>query len=299
MRGLLVWLVVPLALVGCGGTEAAPTASPVRTTASPTPTSTTTTAAATTARAPQVDFVAAAEAICTRMQRNATALTGRSGNTKPTDDEMAEVVDEWRAGFDELDALDPPQDRRRDFERMLVHYRDMARAFDELIEAEDESVLAAVAASVVLGQRGSRAARDAGLDACAFFQEIKQPPPDPQDLYEATRDLVPKSARILRDAELDCVALDACRIEYELNRSIDARMRQSRALLRARGWRNIRSGKMPTGGSWIMANRNDYAVTVEFVGEKLPEHCGGHVTYGCSDGVWVHRVEVPDVLTGG
>jgi hypothetical protein len=60
----------------------------------------------------------------------------------------------------------------------------------------------------------------------------------------------------------------------------------------------IRSGRTPTGGHWVLANRNDYAATIEFVGAELPKHCGGRVTYGCSDNVWVHRVEVPQVLTG-
>jgi hypothetical protein len=287
MRGLIVALVaVLLAVAGCGGTEASAPAPTVRTNAdqpSPEP-------------APKVEFVPAAEAICKRMQRDAEAV---GAETESSDERLANLVDDWRSGVDELDRLEPPQQQKQQFEQMLVHYRNMSRAFDEMVEAEDETVLAAVAGGVVEGQRGSRAARKAGLDACAFFPEIEQPPADRQPLYDATRDLVPAHARVLRVDKLECDTSDSCRVEYELDRSIAARLRDARALLRAHGWKNIRSGQMPTGGWWIMANRNDYAATLEFVGDELPAHCGGRVKYGCSDGVWVHRFEVPEVLTGG
>ena len=281
--------------VGCGGNEAS---APPRVLDSPA--APTVTEEATTTTAPKAEparrFVAAANATCKRMQQDAESV-GAGG--EPSVEEFRELVDKWLHAIDELDALVPPQDREQQFERMLAHYRNMARAFDAMAEAEDESVLAAVAAVAVEGQRGSRAARKAGLPACAFAPEIKQPAPDSQDLYEATRDLVPAKARILRDAALDCVALDMCWIDYRLKRSVDARMREARALLRRHGWKSISSGRTPTGGWWLMANRNDCEATLEFVGAKVPEHCGGRVTYGCSDNVSVKRVEVPDVLTGG
>jgi hypothetical protein len=302
MRELLVVSVaVALVVAGCGGNEA-PTAEPAaaKTTAAPeatATTSTTTTAAAAVASSATVDFVAAANKICNGMQRDAEGL--ESNVAAPSDEQLATLVDSWRSGVKRLDALEPQRERKRQFLRMLAHYRNMLRALELMLEAKDETVLAAVAGVAVEGQRGSRAARKAGVRACAFFPEITQPAPDPQDLYEATRDLIPAKARILRDAELDCVALDMCVVDYELDTSVDARIRAARALLRAHHWQNVRSGRTPTGGWWLMANRNDYAATLEFVGETVPEHCGGRVTYGCSDSVSVRRVEVPDVLTGG
>jgi hypothetical protein len=287
MRGLIVALVaLPLAVAGCGDAEASAPSPTVRTNgdqASPEP-------------APKVEFVAAAEAICTRMQRDAKAV---GAETESPDERMAKLVDDWRSGVDELDGLEAPRERKRQFEQMLVHYRNMTRAFEGMIEAEDETVLAAVAGGVVEGQRGSRAARKAGLRACAFFPEIKQPPADRQPLYEATRELVPAQARIVRGDERGCDKSDSCRIEYELDKGVAARSSAARGLLRAHGWTNIRSGRTPTGAPWLMANRNDYVATLEFVGDKLPDHCGGRVTWGCSDAVWVYRFEVPDVLTGG
>lgn len=294
MRGLIFALVaMQLAVAGCGGAQ---TSEPTPTVSAPTPTVSTNPDHASEEPAPKLEFVAAAQAICTRMQRDAEAVGAEAGSS---DERMAKLVDDWRSGLDELDGLEAPRERKRQFEQMLAHYRNLTRALEGMIEAEDETVLAAVAGGVVEGQRGSRAARKAGLDACAFFPEIKQPPADRQPLYAATRDLVPAHARVLRVDELACDTSDSCRIEHELDRSIAARLRDARALLRAHGWKNVRSGEMPTGGRWIMANRNDYAATLEFVGDELPAHCGGRVTYGCSDGVWVHRVEVPDVLTGG
>lgn len=294
MRGLVVALLVLVFFaVGCGTNGTSAPSPTVRTATAPkseTPAQTKPTVAA------AATFSASAEAICRRMQREATLL---DPNEKPSDEQVAELVDSWRSGLKQLDALDAPRDRKRKFASMLAHYRNMVRAIDAMLKAKDETVLAAAAGSVVEGQRGSRAAREAGLDACAFFPEIEQPPADPQRLYDATRDLVPADARVIRDGELECDTSDSCRIEYELDRSTAARMRETRALLRAHDWKNIRSGRTPTGGSWLMANRNDYVATLEFVGDKPPAHCGGRVTFGCSDAVWVYRVEVPEVLTGG
>lgn len=290
MRGPLVALMLASLLAGCGGDESAVPRQTSVTTAG----TATTDPTETTAR-PSSSFVSQAEAICRQMQRDAAPLS----SAKPTDERIAELVVSWRSSVKRLRALEPPQERRRQFEQMLAHYRNLIRAIDAMTKAEDETVLAAVAALAVEGQRGSRAARKAGLDDCALFPEIRQPPPDPQNLYDATRDLVPAGARITRDGGLDCDTSDSCLIEFELGGSVAAQVRQARAVLRAHGWKSIRSGRTPTGSRWVMANRNDYAATLEFVGEKRPEHCGGPVTYGCRDNVWVHRVEVPEVLTGG
>lgn len=275
-RLLLAFLAVPVAVGACGGNDAS-APRPASPPASP-------------------SYAPAAEKICESMQRDTAGL---SGGTTPTDEEFARLLRRWRAGFDKLDALEPPSDQKADVDRMLVSYRNMARAFDELILAEDESVLAGAAGVAVFGHRGSRAARDAGLDACAFFPELKQPPADGQPTYEATRELLPEGARILRDDDVDCNAERSCRFEYRVAGGITARADEARAALRAHGWTDLRSGRSPNGVSWVMANRNDYLATFELVGDVPAPHCTGEITWGCVDSVWVHRLEIPEVLTGG
>jgi hypothetical protein len=267
---------LPLGFAACGGDDAG--------------------APGSTAAATPPTFLAAAEAICESMGQDAA---GFSGGSTPTDEELTRLLRRWRSAFDRLDALEPPSDREADVQRMLVAYRNMTRAFELMVDAEDESVLAAVAGAAVFGQRGSRAAREAGLDACALFPEIEQPAADGQPMYQATKELVPHGARILLGDEVECSAKRSCRFEYRIAGKLPARLSEARAKLRARGWTSIRSGRSPNGVSWVMANRNDYVATVELVGDVAPAHCTGEITWGCVDSVWVHKFEVPEILTGG
>jgi hypothetical protein len=280
----LLWVLVafPLAAAACGGND---DAAPARTNSS-----TSRPAASSTA------FVEAAEAICKSMEQDAASL---SGGATPTDEDFKRLLSRWRVGFDRLDALEPPPEREADVERMLAGYRSMAQALDAMVVSEDESVIAAAVGAAVHGQRGTRAARDAGLDACALLPEIKQPPVDRQPAYEATRELLPAGAKILRDDDADCSTKGSCQFEYRTAGSLAARTRESRAALLAHDWTNIRGGRSANGTSWLMANRNDYVATVEFVGDIAPAHCNGATTWGCTDSVWVHKVDIPDILTGG
>jgi hypothetical protein len=281
----LVWVLValPLAAAACGGND---TAAPAHTSSSSLPPA-----------ASSTGFVAAAEAICNGMEQDAASL---SGGAAPTDEEFKRLLSRWRSGFDRLDALEPPPEREAEVERMLAGYRNMAKAFDAAVLSEDESVLAAFVAAAVYGQRGTRAARAAGLDACALFPEIKQPPADKQPTYEATRQLLPAGAQILGDDDEECSTQGSCTFEYRTAGSLAARARESRAKLLAHDWTDVRSGSSANGTSWLMANRNDYVATFELVGDVAPAHCKGAATsWGCTDSIWVHRVEVPDILTGG
>ena len=79
---------------------------------------------------------------------------------------------------------------------MVKHYRQMVAALAAMQAADDESVLAYVAAVAVEGTRGSRWARRAGLIACALFPEITQPPKDAEAPFDATRALVPSRAHV-------------------------------------------------------------------------------------------------------
>ena len=280
----LLWVLValPVAAAACGGNDAA---APVHTDSAASP-----------AAISSTGFVSAAEAICKSMEQDAATL---SGGATPTDEDFKLLLTRWRAGFDRLDALEPPPEREADVEKMLAGYRSMAKAFDAMVLSEDESVLAAAVAAAVYGQRGTRAARDASLDACALFPEIKQPPADSQPTYEATRELLPAGAQILRDDDADCSTRGSCVFEFRTAGSLAARTRESRAKLLAHDWTNVRSGRSANGTSWLMANRNDYVATVELVGDVAPAHCNGTTTWGCTDSVWVHKVDVPDILTGG
>ena len=180
---------------------------------------------------------------------------------------------------------------------MLVNYRHLADAMEALVEADDESVLVAAAGVAVFGQRGSRAARAAGLDRCAIAPPIEQPPRDPEHMYSAALALVPAGATITRD-DPGCEE-HGCKIEFELAGGIGARVAAARRALEAAGWTNVRSGRSAPATHWLMANRNDYQATIELVARPLPPHCGRTVKWGCVDSVWVLRVEVPEVLTGG
>jgi hypothetical protein len=286
--GAAAVLVCLLAVAACGGEEAAAPTRPAETTS--------TSVRASTVAAPS-DFVDDATAICTDLEQSGT---GFSRSDKPSDEEVLALIRGWRADFDRLAALDPPADVRPHFERMLLNYRRLADSMQALVEVEDETALAAVAGIALFGQRGSHAARTAGLDRCALAAPIEQPPPDAQPMYEAARELVPAGARITRDDLPTCGDDEgSCSVEFELEGDVVSGIAAARGLLTSHGWTNIRAGRSAPATRWLMANRNDYAVTVELVGRPLPSHCGRSVTFGCVDSVWIHRVEVPDVLTGG
>src|SRR5215210_2866975 len=135
----------------------------------------------------QLPFTKHASTICAGMQDGAGVVTG---GRKPTDAEFRRLLARWRAGFDRLARLDPPRSQAKQFRRMLSHYRTMTAALAAAQASDDESVLGDIAAAVVEGTRGSRAARRAGVARCAFFAEIKQPPRDPEPALAATRALV-------------------------------------------------------------------------------------------------------------
>jgi hypothetical protein len=291
MRGLVdrgdvkslavVFATLPLALAACGATTTAPQTAPrehVAAVSRPT-------------------FGQNAAAICAEMQRGASVVrTGR----KPTDAEFERLLVRWRSGFGRLARLDAPPAQAKPFKQMLSHYRTMVSALAAAKASEDETVLADLAAAVVEGTRASRAARHAGLPGCAFFPDFKQPPRDPESTFAATQAIVPPGTRIINPDTAACNKEASCRIEFRGSGSAAGRMRSVLAVLRAHGWTHVRTGRSPIGSTWAIAQRNDYEAEVELLG-KQPPYCTGprKTMFGCSDAVWVHRVEVPDVLTGG
>jgi hypothetical protein len=63
----------------------------------------------------------------------------------------------------------------------------------------------------------------------------------------------------------------------------------------------VRTGHSSPGSSWATGYRNDLAAEIEILGERRPPHCVNAPTgmYGCTDAIWVHREQVPSVLTSG
>jgi hypothetical protein len=282
-RVAAVFATLPLLLAACGAAETASRPKP---------------ADEQVAVRGQVPFVQQAGRICAGMKGSASLV---GGGRKPTDAQVKRLLTRWRAGFNRLGRLDPPRIRAKAFRQMLTHYRTMTRAFAAALAADDESVLSDFVVAFVEGTRGSRAARGAGLAACAFFPEIKQPPRDPEQALAATRALVPAGSRVVKADTRECNVNSSCRFDFRGKGSPAARLREAKAALRAHGWTHIRTGRSPTGSSWAMAYRNDYEVSIELLGSPRPQYCAGRAaeTFGCSDSVWVHRVEIPQVLTGG
>jgi hypothetical protein len=274
--------ILPLALAACGAAR----------TASPSP------PREQTVGTSQVSFAQQASGICRATQRGAVVVSTRR---KPTTAEFGLLLTRWRTGFAHLARLDPPAARVKPFKLMLRNYRAMVTAFQAAKDADDESVLADLAAAVVEGRRGSREAERAGLRACAFFPAIRQPPRDPESTLAATRALVLPGARVVKADAVDCNRDASCRIEFRRSGSIASRLRAARATLRAHGWTHVRTGRAPMGTTWAIAYRNDLEVEIELLGKQRPPQCAGaHPDmFGCSDAVWVHRVEIPKVLTGG
>jgi hypothetical protein len=243
-------------------------------------------------------FASRAASICRDMAASAKRVApGR----KPTDAELGRLLDRWQAGLARLTKLQPPPARAASFRQMLAHYRHMTEALRAMTAAEDESVLPDVAAAVVEGTRGGRAARRSGLAACAFFPDIKQPPRDDESTLEAARALVPNGAHVVAADTAACNDEKSCRFQFRATGSTPLRLHSMLARLRSKGWSHLRTGRSPTGTTWAVGYRNDHEATIEFLGGHRPPHCPGRspAFFGCSDSVWVQRVEIPDVLTSG
>jgi hypothetical protein len=240
-------------------------------------------------------FATEASTICSSMASSSKTLA-RAG--KVSDAQVAQLVEHWRADVGRLGKLTPPLGTASAFRRMLGNYRLMLTGLAAASASDDESVLPDLAAAVVAGTRGSRAARRAGLSACAFFPEIRQPSRDPEPILAAAEALLVRGARILKT---DCGDRGSCRIEFSGAGPVRSRLRAAVRILRANAWSHVRTGHSPVGSTWATAYRNDLAVEVEILGERRPPHCVNAPAgmFGCNDAIWVHREQVPSVLTGG
>ena len=212
---------------------------------------------------------------------------------------MGRMFAAWERALDRLDALSAPPDDANRVARMVSHFRRMSRAGRALVRATDERALAYSVAMIVEGQRGSALAKRLGLPACVLVPPVRQPPPDREPIDEAAKALVPRGAKLLRPWTSACQRIDgndSCLFLLDM-RAVPPRSRvaQAKRLLTAHGWRDVRSGSTATGGSWVMGTRNDYAATYSFPGRER-EYCRGAVSApGCTDTLWVHRVEVPQI----
>ena len=280
-------VVIALAATACGTTQ---------------PTDATKPAANSTAKPEQAasvqgaSFATEASRICSSMAVFDKKLVGSTG--KVNDQQIGRFVERSRADLGRLVKLTPPPGKVSAFRRMLGNYRLMLTGLAAARASHDESVLSDLAAAVVAGTRGSRAARRAGLSACAFFPEVRQPSRDPEPIVAATQALVVRGAQVVKS---DCSDQDSCRIELSGAGPTRSRLRAAVESLRTNGWSHVRTGRSPLGSSWATADRNDLVAEIEILGERRPPHCVNAPTgmYGCTDAIWVHREQVPAVLTGG
>jgi hypothetical protein len=243
---------------------------------------------------PKAPFTQRAHSICAGMQAQAGVITG---SRKPTDAEFLRLLAQWRDGFTRLATLEPPVAQAKQFREMIAHYRTMTAALAAAQAADDESVLGDFAAAIVEGTRGSRAARGAGLPSCAFFPELRRPPHDPEPALAATQALIPAGASIRRADTAGCNVEASCRFEFIAAGSAAKQLRVVLTTLRAHGWTHVQTGRSPTGTRWATGYRNDYEVEIELIGTPGPGYCRGApaTMFGCTDSVWVHRVEIPQV----
>jgi hypothetical protein len=241
-------------------------------------------------------FATEASTICSSMALFSKKLVGTTG--KVSDQQVGRLVQRSRADLGRLVKLTPSPEKASAFRLMVGNYRLLLTGLAAAKASDDESVLSDLAAAVVAGTRGSRAARRAGLSACAFFPKIRQPSRDPEPIVAATRALLVRGARIIKTS---CSDQDSCRIEFSGAGPTRSRLRAVLKVLRTNGWSHVRTGLTPVGSSWATAYRNDLAVEVELLGKRRPPHCANAPTgmYGCTDAIWVHREQVPSVLTGG
>ena len=236
-------------------------------------------------------FAAQASSICSAMDEAAKELV--ASTTHVRDREMAELVGRWRADMARLAQLSPPPAKQKPFRLMLENYRLMLSGLAAAQASQDEGVLSDLAAATVGATRGSRAARHAGLRTCAFFPEIRQPPRDSEPIVTAAVSLLVRGARLIKR---DCDA-DSCRIEFSGTGPTRSRLREVTTRLRANGWSHVRTGRSPVGTTWATANRNDLAAEIEILGHRPQECANAPSAFGCTDAIWVHREQVPSILT--
>ncbi len=113
-------------------------------------------------------FRGKAEAVCREM----AAARSLPGGREPTDLEFRRFASSWQRGVGRLARLHAPADQARDFQAMVKAFRNTTRAIDLVGKLDDESVLGAVAAIAVSGDRVSRAARGLGLADCVLCPEL-------------------------------------------------------------------------------------------------------------------------------
>jgi hypothetical protein len=230
---------------------------------------------------------------CAPLARAADATTAVASTAAGRDAALAEAVDDLESALDSLRPADVPASEQPRFRAMLGHYRTMVRAARALRAAQDESVLAAVGAMIVAGQRGSRLARQIGLPRCALFQTAPRPPRDPESPTEAAHALVPAGVRSLRLPVGSGCDQTSCLLPYAYRGApLAARIRRAQAALRSERWRGIETGSTRTG-AWVRAGRGDLKAVVDLVREPgaAPYCRSGKPFPGCVDSVWVYHVE--------
>lgn len=136
--------VLAFAITGCGAST--PTGASSTTTAASS-TSTAHSAASTSAngststpsRSPTGSFVAQADAICARVNREIIAIPAKSGTAAEVKRVVPRTVSLEQKGLVGLEKLDPPASIATDWRRMLAYRRTLARLLGELLDASKKN----------------------------------------------------------------------------------------------------------------------------------------------------------------
>lgn len=113
-------------------------------------------------------FRTEARKACAGLERRLSRVAKSNG-----DRVWVELADAWTPTLDKLRELDAPPELRPRFQRMLAHFDNAVRAARAIPGAEDELVLAPIAALMEQGGKGATIARSLGLLRCSAV------PPEP------------------------------------------------------------------------------------------------------------------------
>jgi hypothetical protein len=109
-------------------------------------------------------FVARANAICARVNRDVKPLEMRGGKR---DGDVLRLADIWGDATDDVAALEPPAGDERAVEKILLEFHRFERVLRILARVEGEMTLAAAVATFEQAKRAHKAAFRYGISGCS------------------------------------------------------------------------------------------------------------------------------------
>jgi hypothetical protein len=109
-------------------------------------------------------FVAKANAICARVNRQAKPLVMRGPKA---DANLTRVADVWGEGTDDVGALEPPPGDERAVKKIILEFRRFEQILRALARVEGEMTLAVAVGAFEQGKRADKAARAYGITGCS------------------------------------------------------------------------------------------------------------------------------------